>query len=270
MNSASADAPAPLRERRGIVTGIAAGAIALGCCVGPAVLALIGITSATVAIDVATDLYGTWGWAFKLAGIAFAGATVALSVRRRRACGAKPRVWRSVGIVLATGAITYSALYGATTWLGARASDPLVPPTIRVEGSSIGQRVQSAIDQVRRHYPHFRVDLQGLSSEGVAFIVGWDNPTSPALDDEYRTEMTRRVEDSREATFVLLQSIARSNPSMRRFSAYEDQFFIPIWSRPQLLRADPSGLREFDAYSRFVFSAENRAGYAVLFGDQSR
>lgn len=166
---------------------MAAGVIALSCCVGPAVAALLGITSATVAIDVATDLYGNWGWAFKLAGVAFASAAVLLSARRWRACGAQPRIWRSIGMIALWGIVTYSLLYGATTWLGARPKlSP--PPTIRAVGSSIQQRVESALTQVHRHYPNFRVDIEGLSSEGVALRVGWQNPDIEPLTSEYNEE----------------------------------------------------------------------------------
>lgn len=118
---ASADAPSPSPDRRGVLAGVAAGVIALACCVGPAATALVGITSAAVAIDVATDLYGTWGWAFKLAGLAFATAAVVISVRQRRACGTEPRVWRLLGVVAIAGIVTYSLLYVGTTWLGMRA-----------------------------------------------------------------------------------------------------------------------------------------------------
>ncbi len=51
--------------RRGTVLGIGLGVVGLGCCVGPAVAALLGITTATVAVDLATGLYEKWGWAFK-------------------------------------------------------------------------------------------------------------------------------------------------------------------------------------------------------------
>lgn len=121
-NWVSADEGTSPRDRAGILTGVIAGVIALSCCVGPAVAALVGITSAAIAVDVATDLYGTWGWAFKLAGVVFGVAAVALAVRRRRACGAKPRPWRSVGVVGLAGIVTYALLYVGTAWLGTRAS----------------------------------------------------------------------------------------------------------------------------------------------------
>lgn len=104
------------------MSGVAAGVVALGCCVGPTVAALVGITSAAVAVDVSTDLYGRWGWAFKLAGLLFGAAAVVVSARRRAACRAEPRVWRTIGIVALAGGVTYSLLYGTTTWLGARAT----------------------------------------------------------------------------------------------------------------------------------------------------
>jgi hypothetical protein len=196
------------------------------------------------------------------------GRRLVTSGRRRQACGAQPRIWRSLVVVALTGAVTYSLLYVGTTWLGARASEPRRPPKILVDGSSVNQRVASALTQVRKRYPHFRVQLEGLSSQGVAFTVGWHNPDLPPLGDEYNEETVGRVEDSREATVVLLRAIARSNPSINRFSAYEDQLLIPIWSRAQVLAADPIDLRDFDAYTEFVFSARDRAGYAALLGDQ--
>lgn len=255
-------------RHRSVVAGVVAGIIALGCCVGPAVAALVGITSATVAVDLATDLYGTWGWLFKLAGVVFGAAAVLITVRRRRACGAKPRVWRSVGVVAVVGVATYSLLYAGTTWLGVRASEPPPPPKISVEGASVAQRAASALSQVRDHYPHFLVQLEGVSSEGVSFTVGWSIPDLPPLSDEYQEEIVRRVEDSREATVVLLRALARSDPDLRRFSAHDDRFFIPIWSRAQILRADPTKLRDFSEYTRFQFSAHDRGGYAAVFGDE--
>lgn len=55
---------------RGVVAGLIVGVVGIGCCVGRAV-ALTGITSAAVAMDVAHSLYSEWGWAFKLAGLGF-------------------------------------------------------------------------------------------------------------------------------------------------------------------------------------------------------
>lgn len=85
--------------------------------------ALLGITSATVAVDLATDLYSDWGWAFKLAGASFATSAIVLAVRRSRACDAGRRGLLRFGtIVVVAAGITYGLLYAGTTWLGARAS----------------------------------------------------------------------------------------------------------------------------------------------------
>lgn len=268
-SSGSGEPQVTTDDRRSVVTGLAAGVIGISCCVGPAVAALIGVTSAAVAIDVATDLYNNWGWAFRGVGLVFAGMVVAVSLKRRRACGAEPRAVRNIAIVAVTGVATYVSLYGATTWLGARASEPPPPPRIAVEGSSLQQRVDSAVAQVRKHYPNFRVEIDGLSFEQVALRVGWVLPDVDPSSDDYSEEIVRRVEDSREATIVLLRAIARSNPDMTRFSAYEDRLVIPIWSRAQILAAgEPDALRAFDDYRRFVFSAEDRGGYSVLFGNR--
>lgn len=97
--------------------------IGLACCVGPAVAALLGITSATVAVDLATDLYSDWGWAFKLAGASFATGAIVLAVRRARACNTDGRgLLRFGAVVVVTALTTYGVLYAGTTWLGARAT----------------------------------------------------------------------------------------------------------------------------------------------------
>lgn len=109
----------PARSRRGIVAGVAAGVVGIGCCVGPAVAALMGITSAAVAIDMANSLYSEWGWAFKLAGVTAGGAAIGLAFRSRRRCRSRPLRLGRYGLVVAvTGLLTYGALYGVTTWLG--------------------------------------------------------------------------------------------------------------------------------------------------------
>lgn len=269
MSSASADTTPPTSDRRGVVAGLLAGVVALGCCVGPAVAALIGVTSAAVAIDVATDLYNEWGWAFKLAGLAFAGVAVGITVTQSRSCSTqKPRLRRFVAILGVSAIATYGVLYGATTWLGRQATLPA--PAIVAEGDSIDEQVFSAIEQTRQRYPDTLVDLEALSSTGIRVRIGWAAPeVADALTDRYNEEVTRRVGDSREATIVLLQAIARAAPEMKDFAAYEDLFFIPIWSRNQILDADPVELRDYEGYGSFVFSAEDQAGYSILFkGDE--
>lgn len=117
---APAEVPlAPPSTKRGIATGVLAGTIGLGCCVGPAAAALVGLSSATYAFDLATDLYDDWGWAFKLAGAGFAGAAVYSARRKALACSTeKPRMGRFVATVAVVGVGTYAALFGLTTYLG--------------------------------------------------------------------------------------------------------------------------------------------------------
>lgn len=107
---------------RGLFAGIAAGFVGLACCVGPAVAALLGITSAAVAVDVANNLYGNWGWAFKLAGAGVGLGAILLARRRSRACGIeRPRLGRFAATLAVTGVVTYGVLYALTTWAGTRA-----------------------------------------------------------------------------------------------------------------------------------------------------
>lgn len=100
--------------------GLAGGLVGIMCCVGPTVLALIGVVSAGTAFVWATDLYDNYAWWFRLAGLAVIGALVWLALRRRNQCsvaGVKRLRWRLAG-TLAIAVVTYAALYAVTTWLG--------------------------------------------------------------------------------------------------------------------------------------------------------
>jgi hypothetical protein len=90
----------------------------------PVALVLLGLSSATAALDLGNRLFAEWGWAFKLAGLAFAGGALWVQGRRARACSvdARPSLARSAFIILGVGVLTYVLLYGATTWLGGLAS----------------------------------------------------------------------------------------------------------------------------------------------------
>jgi hypothetical protein len=100
--------------------GVAAGVVALGCCVGPAVAALVGVTSGAFALDLATDLYSQWGWAFKIAGAGVGLIAFARARSRMRACSTEggSGLKRFAAVVIVSGLATYGALYGVTTWLG--------------------------------------------------------------------------------------------------------------------------------------------------------
>ena len=107
------------RTRPGLV-GTLAGLVGIGCCVYPVVLVLLGLSTATAAVDLGNRLFDEWGWAFKLAGLSLIAAAILVQRHRARACApeARPRVLRGALIMLAVAVGTYLALYATTTWLG--------------------------------------------------------------------------------------------------------------------------------------------------------
>jgi membrane protein implicated in regulation of membrane protease activity len=112
-----------LDARHGVIGGIAAGLIGIGCCAGPTVAALLGIISASTAISLADNLYGHWEWAFLVAGTLTVAAVVVMARRRARACPARPGQQRRFALLVAvTAVVTYGVLYAVTTALGHAAS----------------------------------------------------------------------------------------------------------------------------------------------------
>jgi hypothetical protein len=100
--------------------GLAGGLVGILCCVGPTVLALLGIVSAGTAFAWATTLYDNYAWWFRLGGLAVPGGLVWWSLRRRNQCtvaGVRRWRWGLLG-VLAVAVGTYAVLYAVTTWLG--------------------------------------------------------------------------------------------------------------------------------------------------------
>ncbi|MFN2388517.1 MAG: hypothetical protein ABR575_02765 [Actinomycetota bacterium] len=223
---------------------------------------LLGLMSATVAIDLATNLYAEWGWAFKLAAIGSAAAAIGVVRKRSRRCSTKPDLLRFTAILSTTAIVTYGLLYAGTTTLAERASAS-APITLR--GSSPEAQVVSAVTQVRERYRDVTIHLQGASSSAVRFRIAFTMPNVDPSTQEYVQEISRRVGDSREATLLLLQTIATQVPSIRGFSAFDDLIFVPTWSREQVLNSqDPQEYRDFDTYTRFVMSAETLGGYSQL------
>lgn len=262
---------------RGLVAGLGAGLLAMGCCAGPAVAALMGLVSAAVAVDVATELYGRWGWAFKLAGAGLGAAAVLLARRRTASCEAGSR--RSAGkfaaVLVASGVTTYAVVYAATTSLASldrassprsrQATRPAEPAPISALGSTTARRIDVAIERVERLYPHFEVIASSFSATSVRVQVGWEVPQDVHPVTRHDAEIARRVGDLREATVLLLQIVATSNPRVRWLSAYEDRLLVPTWSRRQIVSAGPpSAYRGFGAFSSFQFSAASLGGYASL------
>jgi hypothetical protein len=112
--------PTTQRGLPSIRIGIAAGVTGLLCCVGPTVLALLGVVSAGTAFVWANDLYDGYAWFFRLAGLALLVALVAWSLRRRNQCtlGGVRTTWPRLLLALGIAVGTYLVLYAVTTWLG--------------------------------------------------------------------------------------------------------------------------------------------------------
>lgn len=100
--------------------GLLAGIAGLLCCVGPTVLALVGVVSAGTAFVWANDLYDGYAWWFRLGGLALLGMLVVVALRRRNQCslGGVRRNWWRLALALGVAVATYLLLYAVTTWLG--------------------------------------------------------------------------------------------------------------------------------------------------------
>jgi uncharacterized BrkB/YihY/UPF0761 family membrane protein len=127
-NTTAPDAVERSRRRRLTTTdrlpvwrmGLTSGVVGILCCVGPTVLALLGVVSAGTAFAWATTLYDNYAWWFRLGGLAALVLLVWVSLRRRNQCsvaGVRRWRWRLLG-VLAVAVGAYLGLYGLTTWLG--------------------------------------------------------------------------------------------------------------------------------------------------------
>jgi hypothetical protein len=100
--------------------GLLAGLTGILCCVGPTVLAMLGVVSAGTAYVWATDLYDGYAWLFRAAGLLLLVGLIVWSLRRRNQCsiaGAR-RVWPRLLLAAGVAVGTYAALYALTTWLG--------------------------------------------------------------------------------------------------------------------------------------------------------
>lgn len=113
-NPATAN-PAPPRWRIGVLAGITG----ILCCVGPTVLAALGIISGATALTWGNDLYGGYAWWFRLAGLAVLAVLTWWSLRRQHACslaGVRRVRGRPLGLV-GVAVATYAVLYALTSWL---------------------------------------------------------------------------------------------------------------------------------------------------------
>jgi hypothetical protein len=121
VSRTSQQSPTRQRGLPAIRIGIIAGIAGLLCCVGPTVLALVGVVSAGTAFVWATDLYDGYSWLFRLAGLGVLVGIMVWSLRRRNQCtlGGVRKTWPRLLLALGIAVGTYVALYAVTTWLGA-------------------------------------------------------------------------------------------------------------------------------------------------------
>lgn len=95
------------------VTGIPV-VVASLCCLTPVVIVLFGLGSVSLAASLADTLYGTYKWAFRIAGLALLILSLAWYLRREKGIctldEAKKRwneILNIVGITLAVGIVGY-------------------------------------------------------------------------------------------------------------------------------------------------------------------
>ncbi|SDP17862.1 hypothetical protein SAMN04489867_1641 [Pedococcus dokdonensis] len=121
MSQTSQRAPTRPRGLPAIRIGITAGVTGLLCCVGPTVLALLGVVSAGTAFVWANDLYAGYSWLFRLAGLAVLGGLMLWSLQRRDQCtlGSVRKTWPRLLLAVGIAVGTCLVLYAITTWLGA-------------------------------------------------------------------------------------------------------------------------------------------------------
>lgn len=104
--------------------GLAGGLVGMLCCVGPTVLALIGVVGAGTALSWADDLYGGYAWWFRLGGLAVMAGLVVWALRRRRSCslgGVRAARWK-LALMVGVGVLSYGVFYGLTAWAGTYAT----------------------------------------------------------------------------------------------------------------------------------------------------
>ena len=111
-------------DRSGLKLGLVAGLAGISCCVGPTVLALLGLSSVSFAISLGNTLYYQYGWYFRGAALVFAAAGVIHFLRKRKSCtlrGTREQ-WRLLVTVASAMVAVYAGLYWLTTWLSRAAS----------------------------------------------------------------------------------------------------------------------------------------------------
>ncbi len=95
------------------ITGIPV-VVASLCCLTPVIIVLFGLGSVSLAASLADTLYGTYAWAFRIAGLALLALSLVWYLRREKGIctidEAKRRrneILNIVGIVLTVGVVGY-------------------------------------------------------------------------------------------------------------------------------------------------------------------
>ncbi len=111
-------------DRAGWRLGAIAGLVGISCCVGPTVLALLGLSTVSFAISLGNTLYYGYGWYFRGAALVLAVLGVVGILRGRKACSLRgARAQRKLLLtVLFMMIAVYWFLYGLTAYLARLAS----------------------------------------------------------------------------------------------------------------------------------------------------
>lgn len=111
-------------DRSGLKLGVVAGLVGISCCVGPTVLALLGLSSVSFAISLSKTLYYEYGWYFRGAAVLLAALGLVGLLRARKSCTVRGtrEQWRLLLTIGVAMVVVYVALYWVTTWLGRVAS----------------------------------------------------------------------------------------------------------------------------------------------------
>lgn len=111
-------------DRSGLKLGALAGLLGISCCVGPTILALLGVISVSFAIGLGTTLYYDYGWYFRGAAILFAAVGVLQTLKRRKSCSVRGAgaQWKLLLTVAVAMAVMYAVLYGLTRYMASLAA----------------------------------------------------------------------------------------------------------------------------------------------------
>lgn len=184
------------------------------------------------------------------------------------------RLRRLTAVAAIAGLGAFAGLYGLTTWIGGSGAEDAHavtqgPRPIVIGVGDTETRIRDLIDRVTARYDGIGFSISGLAHDGVLLQMRWEIPKEGSQDERIQV-IEQRVKDLREATVLLMQSIASSDSGMRQIGAFEDRSIVPVWTRAQILAAgSPSDHREFDRFTGFQISAHKQLGYFTIGGHGS-